>query len=386
MNMIDSPSGSASNSVPRQCVVALPERIKGGRLSELLERVPYLSEQVLQVAYDQARHEVRFTHADTDDARLSQAVHELVDVLLTARILAQKEERSNLEQQPTPSLDHSFSADVFSGRVGLAAMDALDRAICEIAERNGAGLRRYPSVYQAKTMQCCGYHKNFPQNVFGVTRIPHDYSVIRQIRDSDSIDIDPSLFVSDGAYLQPCICYHCYEEWRGAKIENALLSSAGRCFRHEIRWKLDDFRRNEFTMREIAFVGDAEWVELRRLGIMQEVWDLFCDLGLGGRIVTARDPFFHYDDMMTKGAVQLMADAKYELEFVTTDQRASSIASFNNCQDSLTAKFDITGPDGDKDRHSGCVAFGLDRWCTSLFTRHGTDHNAWPKTLRRFLS
>ncbi len=381
MNVMNNPIDSSL----KPCVVSLPERIKGGRLSELLERIPYLSEQVLRVTYDEARHEIMVTHSDSNDAQLTQAVQELVDVLLASRILAQREERSNLAEQPTPTHDHSFSTDVFAGSAGIAAMEALDRAICEIAERQGAGLRRYPSVYQAKTMQCCGYHKNFPQNVFGVTRIPHDYAVIRQIRDSDRDDIDPSLFVSDGAYLQPCICYHCYEEWRDAQIETALLSSAGRCFRHEIRWKLDDFRRNEFTMREIAFVGDAKWVEQRRLGIMQEVWDLFGDLGLGGRIVTARDPFFHYDDMMTKGAVQLMADAKYELEFVTADQRSSSIASFNNCQDTLTAKFGITGPDGARDRHSGCVAFGLDRWCTSLFTRHGTDPAAWPETLRRLI-
>ena len=241
----------------QKTVLPLPQKIRDGRLSELLERVPYLSEAVSRVTYDPDLHAVEVIHASEADTEVSTALTELVDVLLASRIKAQKEERTNLDQMAGPSEIHTFCQSEFAGPSGIAAMEALDRAVCEIAAKVGADLRRYPSVYDAETMHCCGYHKNFPQNVYGITRIPHDYAVIRQIRDDDSPDIDPTLFVSDGDYLQPCICYHCYEEWRGTKMDTAILSAAGRCFRHEIKWKLDEFRRNEFTMREIVFLGDA---------------------------------------------------------------------------------------------------------------------------------
>lgn len=134
-------------------------------------------------------------------------------------------------------------------------------------------------------------------------------------------------------------------------------------------------------MREIVFMGSQEYVESKRLTIMDEIWDIFCALGLYGQIVTARDPFFHYDDMKTKGAVQLMADAKYELEFISANGNSSSIASFNNCQDTLCEKFEITDHER-KTLHSGCVAFGIDRWRAALFEQYGSDSQNWPDKLK----
>jgi len=85
--------------------------------------------------------------------------------------------------------------------------------------------------------------------------------------------------------------------------------------------------------------------------------------------------------MKTKGAVQLMADAKYELEFISANGNASSIASFNNCQDTLCEKFEVTN-DEKSFLHSGCVAFGIDRWRAALYEQYGPDNRNWPEKLK----
>jgi seryl-tRNA synthetase len=76
-----------------------------------------------------------------------------------------------------------------------------------------------------------------------------------------------------------------------------------------------------------------------------------------------------------------MADAKYELEFISVSGSSSSIASFNNCQDTLCEKFEITDQEH-RTLHSGCVAFGIDRWRAALFERYGSDSRNWPDVLK----
>lgn len=361
----------------------LPAKITSGRLSELLERIPYISELVDSVEYVDDGH-LALVEVSTQDCLKREGIladlQELVDALLVSKISPQKILKTHFRPQGESEVTHADNSQHFYDGVDVQLIEAIDKLLLEIAVRHGAKVRDYPSIYTAEIMERNGYHKNFPQNVYGVTQIPHNYTLIKNIRESAASVIPADLFQSQGAFLQPCVCYHCYAEIQQTEQSEIVFTLKGRCFRHEIQWRLNQFRRNEFTMREIVFMGDHEFVEGKRIQIMEEVWELFCTLGLYGQIVTARDPFFHYDDMKTKGAVQLMADAKYELEFTSVNGNTSSIASFNNCQDTLCDKFEITDSAG-QILHSGCVAFGIDRWRAALFERYGADKQNWPLSL-----
>jgi len=382
MNMMsDVAAGQAANQIQ----LPLPPRITGGRLSEFLERVPYLDVAVTSVQYVEDGHAAVIDTtplSGEQSAKIASDLQELVEALLVSKIIAQKVLKTHDRPDQAAPFEQAGQSQVFYGRSEIRLMDAIDRLLLAVAERHAAVQRDYASIYSAQIMGRSGYHKNFPQNVFGVTQIPHNYTLIKKIREDASSTIAADMFESHGAYLQPCVCYHCYAEVQQSKRDSAIFTTKGRCFRHEIQWRLNQFRRNEFTMREIVFIGTPEYVETKRLGMMEEVWELFCELGLYGQIVTARDPFFHYDDMKTKGAVQLMADAKYELEFASRAGSASSIASFNNCQDTLCQKFEITGTDHDEFLHSGCVAFGIDRWRAALLEEYGQDEGNWPALLK----
>lgn len=362
----------------------LPAKITGGRLSELLERIPYISESVKSVKYLEFEHSAYIELSVNDPIEvdaINNDLQELIAALLVSKIAAQKTLKTQVrpvDGQAHVYADHSVA--YYDGD-DVKLIEAIDGLLQHVATRHGAQIREYASIYSSETMGRNGYHKNFPQNVYGVTQIPHNYTLIKEIRESASSDIPPQLFQSHGAFLQPCVCYHCYAEVQQSTQSELIYTLKGRCFRHEIQWRLNSFRRNEFTMREIVFMGTPDYVESKRITIMNEVWGLFCDLGLYGQIVTARDPFFHYDDMKTKGAVQLMADAKYELEFVSATGASSSIASFNNCQDTLCEKFAITDQQG-VPLHSGCVAFGIDRWRAALFEQYGSNSLNWPQLLK----
>jgi seryl-tRNA synthetase len=382
MNMMsDVIAGQAGNQIN----LPLPAKITGGRLSEFLERVPYLDVAVTSVRYVEDGHAAVIDTvplSDEQGAKIAADLQELLAALIESKILAQKILKTQARPEQASAFEQAGESQVFYGRSEIRLMDAVDKLLLAVADRHGAVQRDYASIYSAQIMGRSGYHKNFPQNVFGVTQIPHNYTLIKKIREDASSTIGADMFESHGAYLQPCVCYHCYAEVQQSKRDSAIFTTKGRCFRHEIQWRLNQFRRNEFTMREIVFIGTPEYVEAKRLGMMEEVWALFCELGLYGQIVTARDPFFHYDDMKTKGAVQLMADAKYELEFASRAGSASSIASFNNCQDTLCQKFEITATHNDEFLHSGCVAFGIDRWRAALLEEYGQDEGNWPALLK----
>ncbi|MHC8304347.1 aminoacyl--tRNA ligase-related protein [Pseudomonas sp. PB3P13] len=367
-----------------QIKATLPPKIKNGRLSELLERIPYISESVKSVQYLESDH-CALVDIDTDNfaerESISVDLEELVEALLVAKISPQKTVKAHARPANDTGAIHPEKSASHYDATDVLLMEAVDRLLLAIAVRHGAHVRDYASIYTAEIMERNGYHKNFPQNVYGVTQIPHNYTLIKDIRESRSSTIAPDLFQNHGAFLQPCVCYHCYAEIQQTRQSQTVFTMKGRCFRHEIQWRLNTFRRNEFTMREIVFMGSPAFVEEKRLEIMEEIWSLFCDLGLYGQIVTARDPFFHYDDMKTKGAIQLMADAKYELEFMSANGESSSIASFNNCQDTLCEKFEITNVDNHL-LHSGCVAFGLDRWRAALYEQFGSDTDHWPNKLK----
>ena len=134
-------------------------------------------------------------------------------------------------------------------------------------------------------------------------------------------------------------------------------------------------------MREIVAVGSAEFVEETRAGLIDRVAKLIVALDLDGFIETATDPFF---TTKSRGRLlmQRVQPLKYELRLtVSGDGRSIASASFNNHQNHFGRAFGIRQRAGHF-AHSGCVAFGWERWIVAFFAQHGPHEEDWPIQVR----
>jgi len=198
---------------------------------------------------------------------------------------------------------------------------------------------------------------------------------------------------SAGRVVPPAVCYHVYPAWQGRRLtgRTAFVTARGRCFREE-RSVVPLERLRDFVMREIVALGSREEVESFRHALIARVSDLVARLELEGRIVTASDPFFVQDPaaapaaeragLKGRGLMQQVLPLKYELRLALDESgRDCAVASFNHHLDFFGRRFDIRLDSG-APAHSGCVAFGLERWVLAFLSQHGTDPRRWPEAAR----
>ncbi|MGE6631474.1 aminoacyl--tRNA ligase-related protein [Bacillus sp. NPDC077027] len=357
----------------------LPEQLDDSLMSELMERISFLSAHILHVKLSETNQLVEVTVDDQGDTEAILAAYsELVPNVNQLRRFREKEMKSNVSTSFHPSrsmLNEPDGEKTYYDAVEMKLAAFFDQLFLKIATDFGAKQRRYPSTVSKDLMEKCKYHTNFPQNIYSVFEIPHDYQIIDQIRE-DNNGFLPEHFQQAGRFLQPCICYHCYEELEGKTYSGSqIMTAAGQCFRHEISWKVDPLRKLEFSMREIVFIGSSDYITETRQALIEKVWHSFNQLGLDGKVITANDPFFFYEDI-EKANYQLMANSKYEL-VALTEKKEVSIASFNHCGDMLCERFQIKDEKG-MPLYSGCTAFGIDRWVQVFLQKYGREHTNWP--------
>ena len=247
-----------------------------------------------------------------------------------------------------------------AGQVALAGFaleifEAVDDTVARWAESLGAPEHRYPSLIDAAVLERAG-------------------AVI------------PSEARDDGVTLSPAVCYHAYPEWSGRTLGDAptLLTARGHCYRDEDGNHVPLERLWEFTMREIIVIGTRQQVEEVRQLLVRRVGALVDMLDLDASIETATDPFFATGDEARR-LMQQAGALKYELQLaIDATGRTIAAASFNHHHDFFGTRFGIRLAD-DTPAHSGCVAFGLERWVLALVAQHGVDRDAWPNAARAWL-
>jgi seryl-tRNA synthetase len=197
--------------------------------------------------------------------------------------------------------------------------------------------------------------------------------------------------------MPPAACYHVYPAFQGRLLTDrrTLLTVRGRCFRDESAVALSTGRFRHFQMREIVALGAREEVEHFRQELIAKVSEFVTQLDLEGRIETASDPFFapdsrereqgsRADEMRGRRLMQQVLPLKYELRLALgEDGYPCAAASFNHHLDFFGRRFGLRLRSGAK-AHSGCVAFGLERWVLAFLGRHGIDERNWPAQVRQF--
>jgi seryl-tRNA synthetase len=355
-------------------VYVLPDGLTEPQAQAVADQLVYSSDDITGLRLSLGRRELLVrTRLEADRERLQAMIHRLVD-----DVSADNVQEGQVIWRTGSSVGGIADCD------GDPAIHArlhrvYDRMFLEFAIRFGAAERVYPSMIDLAVLDRCRYVQQFPQNVYLVDELPHERDLLTRMRAGET-DRE-SLRRSTPYLLNPALCFHTYAEFADSSVAGpVVLTMSGRCFRHEAPWRLDGFRMADFTMREIAYLGPPREVATLRQRLLEQTRDLFLELGLSGRIETATDPFYHAQDAEL-GKYQLLAKAKYELVVETPRGATAAIASFNNLQDSLCRQFAITGSGGML-LHSGCAAFGIDRWVRATLDQHGADPAAWPAQLR----
>jgi seryl-tRNA synthetase len=189
------------------------------------------------------------------------------------------------------------------------------------------------------------------------------------------------------AALAPAVCYHAYPEWEDRTLGAApeVLTAVGRCYRHEDGNYVPLERLWDFTMREIIILGTRDQVEAHRRTLIERVGELVTHLELDASIEPATDPFFAAGDEGRK-LMQQAAALKHELGLaVDATGRRVAAASFNHHYDYFGTRFGFRLTNGEV-AHSGCVAFGLERWVLAIVAQHGAGESEWPAAVRAWVA
>lgn len=216
-----------------------------------------------------------------------------------------------------------------------------------MARTDGAVACRFPATIAEATLARAGYFEAFPQGATALGDRGRPY------------------------WMPPAVCYHVYEMLAGKRFEAPMrLTAAQTCFREADRRALTADRLWEFSMREVVFVGPDEWVAAER-GLWASRIEAFArDLRLTGAIAAAADPFFGTIGR-GRSLIQQVKGLKQELQ-LDAGSSTTAVASFNLHETFFGRRFDLTLPDGTP-AHTGCVAFGLERWALAFLEQRGVD-------------
>lgn len=186
-----------------------------------------------------------------------------------------------------------------------------------------------------------------------------------------------------GVFHPPATCYRLFRDLAGRRLEGEMESTVtGSCRRNEA--VANEARLHEFTMREIVFIGGGGEVAEWRAALMQSEGAAAAGLGLEAELVQAQDLFFGTSAVVRgKRLMQQLLGLKYEL-VAPIAGKPVAISSFNLHRDFFTSRLgiEVAGVDSP---HSGCVAYGLERWVEALRYRWGTDEDSWPGEVRNLV-
>ena len=175
--------------------------------------------------------------------------------------------------------------------------------------------------------------------------------------------------------LAPAVCYHCFGILTNARLNTpAEITCIGKCFRHENGRTDAAGRLWEFTMREFVFVATSEVVRQQRRDWIEKIRGFADAIGLKGQVEIATDPFFGNASRGRK-LLQQLKELKYEFSVALPDGSQRALASFNLHETFFTSRFGIELV-GAPQAHSGCVAFGLERWMLAILAQRGIDESA----------
>lgn len=248
--------------------------------------------------------------------------------------------------------------------------------------------QRFPTLISAEKLGRVNYFRAFPHSLTFATHLREDLHVINDFAEHakfepDGLTAPPASFSKVQALLSPAVCYHLYFALADKPLPKSQVAATavGHCFRYESS-NLNTLERMwDFTMREMIFVGPADFVLQSRDRARQHVTDFLETIGLAYKVESANDPFF-VGEFRKQAAFQNAFQLKYEIRArLPFKDDTLAVGSYNYHQDFFGRNLNITLPDG-KPAHTGCVAFGLERLAYAFLCQFGLGPSGWPEPIR----
>ncbi len=270
-------------------------------------------------------------------------------------------------------------------------LQGLHDYVQRLAAKYKAIEQEYPPLWPIDLFRTINYLNEFPQQAMLVTTVGRRFKdredfarAYEKGRDYATVRLTDHL--EDCAHgLQPSVCDVCYYTLRNAVDQpNTIFTAYGPVFRNETSPTDSLDRLTVFSMREIMFVGDADFVATTRQRLIEDAGELLTLLDLDSRIETANDPFFTNDAAM-KTVFQNASHLKYEmLARLNHCGEYLAVGSINLHLDVFGRAFNIRLPDGTF-AHSGCIGIGFERLAFALCCQYGPYPSTWPAALRKNL-
>jgi seryl-tRNA synthetase len=368
-------------------------------VEEFLKQLAYVSDALLDYQIGSAeRDSVNYRVRPEAENRAEEIADRIVEVgskLTKVRrpdslktLVSRKSVRGEFTGNPHPLLEslgeiHRYGA----GRLGFGPrlvelMELFDQDIRTIATKMKAQAYQFPTLIGADLLDRCRYLRSFPASLTMVSHMREDLGAIQDFArtaawDGGRLTYDPQSLSAVECLLSPSVCFHYYALLNDQVLENSRITALGKCFRFESRNMSGMERLWDFTMREIIFVGQPEYVLASREEAIRQVADLLDHWALSYEIRSASDPFF-VDNYAPMATFQLAFELKFEiLARLPYAGRELAIGSFNYHQDFFGRTFNISNRAGTV-LHTGCAGWGLERVVLAFLAQHGLDPKQWP--------
>ncbi len=241
-------------------------------------------------------------------------------------------------------------------------MNQVDSYFKDQAVRLGAEEYHIPAMIDQSVLARCGYFSSFPQHltVAGHAK-PETYE---EVANKNQLSKD-TVEVSD-QYFTPAACLHFYPMFENQDIEQKVLTTRARVYRYEDKRFNGSTRLWDFTVREIVFMGSADFVKENLVKVKEITLEYTKAIGLPAEICPASDNFYPIKRNLLKKKLQAANSLKDELVIKIGDNEVAA-ASFNFHDTHFSKPFHFDKEGGIV---SGCVGFGLERWIAALNYYH----------------
>ena len=338
-------------------------------------------------------------NGDSSQERFADVVGNLIYVSrsLNRKVLYESNERHRYSDNPMEPLLES--RDVIRTADGMFSfqgefwrvLKSLKRHVFEISEKHAAVEQEYPVLWPVDLYKKINYFREFPQQIIMASPLEGDFGTrdgfaVKYSKDEDYEAVSMQDGFAPSTYgLQCAVCDTCYYNLRGtSQHPNSIYTTYNKVFRNETSSTQSLDRLLTFSVRDIMFVGEQDFVLLMRQKMLDESAELLAGLGLESRIETANDPFFS-NDSVVKNLFQNSSSLKYELVArVNYQDRFIAVGSVNLHLDFFGQAFDITGQDS-QPVYSGCLGIGFERLAFVLYSQYGSHIAEWPQNVRALL-
>ncbi|UNY98313.1 hypothetical protein MQE36_14655 [Zhouia spongiae] len=369
---------------------------------ELYRRVFFISSEILEFEILIENENIVGLEISSENTPNIRKISNNINKVVENEISTQKILNSNKIWENKE--DREYHEDVFDnlkrnkvitiggeGQVGfgeplIKLMDYLDARIMKIiGDLFKAEEFRYPTLIPTKVIEKCGCLDSFPQLLMFVSSLHNDLENYEKFNFEFKKEHKTNHYVKNHLgnvdyCLPPTMCYHTYHQFKDSIFTNGfnkVITSKGKSFRHESRYQKTIERLWDFTIREIVFLGNQDFVTDCRQKLMKASFSLMEDLGLNGHAEIANDPFFASPEAVLKTFNQRLQTLKFELRINLNKKNTISVASFNYHENFFSKNFNIKY-DNEDYIVTGCAGFGLERLMFAYIVQHGVDESNWP--------